>query len=64
MRPSAATIVRAGIGLADFMPSFPQFAEEHPQYFELDTTVVAKPFDPGPLSAFDAAYAAFRRPAS
>ena len=57
-----ANFARSGDPNGPDLPPWPRFAEEHPQYLELDATVVAKPFDPGPLAAFDGVYAAFRRP--
>jgi para-nitrobenzyl esterase len=43
-------------------PAWPRFDEIRPQFLDLDATISTKPFIPGPLAAFDAAYAAVRQP--
>jgi len=43
-------------------PAWPRFDETRPQFLNLDATISAKPFVPGPLAVFDAAYAAVRQP--
>lgn len=43
-------------------PAWPRFDETRPQFLDLATTSSAKPFVPGPLEAFDAVYAALRKP--
>ena len=43
-------------------PAWPHFDETHPQFLDLDIATSDKPFVPGPLEAFDAVYAALRKP--